>query len=238
MGKDWILEWSDEFDDKQIDTSVWGYEIGKIRNHELQYYTDNEKNAYIENGCLVINGIKEDFKDSEYTSASLNTLGKKSFLYGKIEMRAKLPYGQGIWPAFWTLGVNIPQIGWPKCGEIDIIEMIGGTSEGKSDSRIHANLHYPDKRPPGKGNKFTLENAKFADDFHVIGIIWDEEKVSWYVDDELYYSDSIIGIEAFHKPQYILLNLAIGGDWPGSPDETTVFPQKYYIDYVRYYVQK
>lgn len=234
--KQWTLVWEDDFNGDSIDTNNWGYEIGKIRNNELQYYTNSSKNSYVKDSCLIIEGIRESYKGSDYTSASLNTLGKRDFLYGKIEMRARLPYGAGIWPAFWTLGTDIGKCGWPKCGEIDIMELIGGNSRNDtSDSRIHANIHYPDKKPPAPNNTYSLKDVKFADDFHIIGCIWEEKSISWYVDDDEYYSVDISEISEFHKPQYILVNLAIGGNWPGSPDESTVFPQKYYIDWIRYY---
>ena len=235
-GRIWNLIWEEHFDGSEINKNTWGYEIGKIRNNELQYYTDRKENAYLQDSCLVIEGRKESFMDSGYTSASLNTRGKKSFLYGKIEMYAKLPYGQGIWPAFWTLGENIREVGWPKCGEIDIMELVGGTGNKElGDDKVLANIHSPSKIPPIKNNSYILKQGKYADDFHIIGCVWTEKNISWYVDGDMYCSADISDIEAFHKPQYILVNLAIGGNWPGDPDETTMFPQKYYIDYIRYY---
>lgn len=234
--QEWRLVWNEEFEGTSIDKSKWNYELGYIRNNELQCYTDRCENARIENSNLIIEGRKEEFEDFNYTSASLNTNGKFSFKYGKIEMRAKLPYGKGIWPAFWTLGANFNTIGWPYCGEIDIMEMVGGGRE--NDAKTYANLHWGENGGHMNVNgNMTIESGVFADDYHVIGIEWDDKQMSWYVDDKTYFTTAIDkeGMESFHKDHFILINLAIGGNWPGSPDETTVFPQRYDIDWIRVY---
>jgi beta-glucanase (GH16 family) len=236
----WKLIFFDEFEGDIIDRSKWGNEIGFIRNNELQYYTDRPGNAYIENSCLIICGRREDYKTAAYTSASLNTQGRHDFKYGRIEMCAKLPYGKGIWPAFWTLGTDIDEVDWPECGEIDIMELIGGEGnvggEG-GDNLIYANLHYTDGESPNENNSYVLpkEKGRFCDDFHVIGCEWDEQEIKFYVDDNIYFRGSIADKPYFQKPHYILLNLAIGGEWAGDPAPETIFPQYYYIDWVRVY---
>jgi beta-glucanase (GH16 family) len=238
MDKKWELVWSEEFDQSQIDTNVWNYELGYIRNLELQYYTSKPENSYIENGELVLEAREEEYKGFKYTSASINTKNKKNFLYGKLEMRARLPFGKGIWPAFWSLGAAFEgDSDWPVCGEIDIMELVGGN---QGDATIYANLHSPN--PNGEehmsfeeGNTFILEGEKFNDNYHIIGIEWNEKEIKWYVDDKYYFHADISNIPCFHKEQFILLNLAVGGRWPGDPDENTVFPQSYHIDWIRYY---
>jgi len=233
------LIWSDEFDGPSIDLSKWSFEVGYIRNNELQYYTDNDSdNAYIENGNLVIEARQEEMDGYAYTSASLNTKGKFSTLYGRIEMRAKLPYGKGMWPAFWTMGANYDTVGWPASGEIDIMEMIGG-GKGKDDL-VHGTIHWQEGIQGHQSMAGTkqLSTGIFADDYHVFAIDWAPDLVTWYLDGAPYstaylYTDAMK--DEFGKPQFILLNLAVGGNWPGSPDASTVFPQKYYIDYVRVY---
>ncbi len=241
--KEYKLVWSEEFNGPEIDKNTWRHEIGYVRNNELQYYTDAPENSFIEDGCLVIKSIKTDDPECPYTSASLNTRTKKDFLYGKLEMRAKLPFGAGVWPAFWTLGTNISEVDWPECGEIDIMEMVGG--EGRdiptcpfgdyvSDSVVQATLHYTNE-PKGLQRAFEFSDRKFCEDFHIFGIEWTEEYIRCYVDNVIYNSLDIRDIPAFHKPHYVLVNTAIGGGWAKDPDDTTVFPQKYYIDWIRYY---
>lgn len=241
--KDYKLVWSEEFDGPEIDRSTWGYELGYVRNNELQEYVDAPENSYIEDSCLVIKSIKTGDPERPYTSASLNTHGKKEFLYGKLEMRAKLPFGKGIWPAFWTLGVNIRETPWPACGEIDIMELVGGTNktfatcpfnDHMGDDVCQATIHYPNEKKAMQ-RAFELKDGNFCDDFHVFGIEWTENCIKCYVDNVIYNKLDITDIPAFHKPHYVLVNTAIGGGWPGDPDDTTVFPQKYYIDWIRYY---
>ena len=240
---DYTMIWSDEFDGKKLDTDIWNYELGYIRNNELQLYTDSEVNARLENSMLIIEACKGDPLGDKYTSASINTKIKKAFKYGMIEIKTKLPKGQGVWPAFWMMGNPSDASGnysWPQCGEIDILEMVGG---GDGDATAHANLHwgssYPDgyKNLNGSDNTYKLKEGVFNDDFHVFGFKWTEEEMVWYIDDEEYFSAPITeaGMEMFHEEFFILLNLAIGGDWPGDPNENTEFPAQYLIDYVRVY---
>lgn len=231
--KKYELIWSEEFEGNTLDETKWSHEIGYIRNHELQYYTDGGHNTFLKNSCLVLQGRKEPFEGFEYTSASIHTAGKAEFLYGRIEMRAKLPEGQGIWPAFWTLGADFAKAGWPECGEIDMMEMIGG----EGDNRIYATLHYPGSSLNEISHEASLQEGRFCDDFHVFGIDWSEDEICWAVDGIIFCRLDIRKKPAFHKKHFLILNLAIGGDWPGAPDTTTVFPQEYRVDWVRYYRQ-
>lgn len=222
-----------------ISKEIWNYEIGYIRNSELQYYTDSQENSYIENDELVICACKTNSDEFPYTSASLNTKGKFEILYGKLEMIAKLPYGTGIWPAFWTLGSTFSKNEhWPLCGEIDIMEMIGGRGSlhnGGGDSEYFSTVHCIEESSLLISSvSKRIESAAFCDDYHKFGMLWDEDEISFMLDDEVWKSINIKNVPAFHKPHFILINLAVGGDWPGSPDETTVFPQKYRIKSITY----
>ncbi len=231
------LVWSDEFDGpagSPPNPADWGYEIGYIRNNELQSYTDRPENAHLDgNGNLVIKALKENYRGGDYTSASINTLGKHSWKYGRIEMRARLPYSRGIWPAFWGMG---NEGAWPASGEIDIMEMIGGGPG--YDNVVYGTAHWDDSGHKESGSSpFTLPAANFCDDYHIFAIEWNAQKITWYMDETAYKTLDISGeaLSEFHQPFYLLLNLAVGGSWPGDPDETTVFPQEYSIDYVRIY---
>lgn len=237
----WELQWADEFTGSGIDSSKWSYDIGTDGdgwgNAELQYYTNRADNSYIEDGNLVLKAIEEAYEGSTYTSARLNTFELQSFRYGKIETRAKLPKGQGIWPAIWLLGNNYSTDDWPYCGEIDLVELVGGTD---SDDTIHGTAHWfneTDDEKSSSGHEYTLSNGEFADDYHIFSIIWDEEKIEWYIDDELYHTVDINEEDKkeFSRGFYLIVNLAVGGYWPGSPDDTTELPQMMYIDYIRYY---
>jgi beta-glucanase (GH16 family) len=244
---EWELVWSDEFDGDSIDTSVWTYDIGTGSdgwgNRELQYYTDRSENAYIENGNLVIEARQESFEGSAYTSARLKTEELQSFRYGRIEASIRLPQGQGIWPAFWTLGNNFSAVGWPYSGEIDIMEMVGGSQDpasGRGDRVVHGTIHWFDEEKDLKvsnGGSFYSRAGSFSDDFHVFAIEWDPQYIHWFVDGERYHTAEISeeSMAEFQRSFFLLLNIAVGGHWPGSPDANTIFPQKMYIDYVRYY---
>ena len=229
------LVWQDEFDGNSLNTKFWSFDIGTgvdgWGNHELQYY--REENVEVQNGYLTITAKKEAYSGKQYTSSRIKTEGKKSFLYGRIDMRAKLPKGQGIWPAFWALGANHNTVGWPLCGEIDFMEMVGG-GPGK-DNTVHGTVHYEHGGHQYVGGSHTLTSGDFYDKFHVFSIVWTANKLTWYVDNEEYYSFDTTDEhkDEFRRPYFILLNMAVGGIWPGSPDVNTVFPQKYIIDYVR-----
>lgn len=243
----WTLVWSDEFngpDGSSVDRTKWVVETGGDAwgNQELEYYTDRSENASVHNGNLVLRAMPEKYTGPDgvkrnYTSARLKTFGKFSQTYGRFEARIKIPHGQGMWPAFWMLGDDIDKVGWPACGEIDIMENIG-----KEPAIIHGSIHGPgyvgDK---GIEAPYTLSaKQRFADDFHIFAIEWDPESISFYVDKDLYVRRTHADLQAgwkwvFDKPFFLILNLAVGGDWPGNPDSTTVFPQTMLVDYVRVY---
>jgi beta-glucanase (GH16 family) len=227
----WKLVWSDEFNYSGLpDTSNWRNEVGFIRNNELQYYTPRRiENSVVSEGNLLIIGRKEQYDSAGNTSASLTTDRKLNWTYGKIETRMKLPKGQGMWPAFWMLGQNIHQVGWPRCGEIDIMEHIN------NEDILYGTLHWDNEEHVSSGNKIPCTITQF----HNYAIEWDKDSIKWFLDGVKYHSvcisDSVNSTEEFHKPHYIILNLAIGGDWPSNPDETTQFPDTVFVDYVRVY---
>jgi beta-glucanase (GH16 family) len=232
---DWKLVWSDEFDKPGLpDPSKWIYEEGFVRNHEKQYYTrDRLQNARVENGCLLIEGRPEKFQNARYTSASLTTQGKASWRYGRVEVRAKLPHGAGVWPAIWMLGTNVPEVDWPACGEIDIVEFLG-----KDPGRLHATVHW---RADGKHQSSAQQLAtdRPFDDFHIYALEWFADHMDFYFDKIKYHTFALARAGApadnpFTKPQFLLLNLALGGSWGGQIDNA-ILPQKFQIDYVRVY---
>jgi beta-glucanase (GH16 family) len=231
----WTLAWADEFEGAAgaaVDSSKWTYDYGpNWYNGELQYYSQGTANAKLDgSGNLVIEARKESREGRQYTSARLKTEGKKTFTYGRFEGRMKLPYGQGMWPAFWMLGGN----SWPNNGEIDIMENLG-----REPSIIHGTMHGPGySGTAGPTASYTLPgNAKVSDDFHVFAIEWETNVIRWYVDGMLYSTKTPADIGGnswvFNHGFFFILNLAVGGEWPGNPDSTTVFPQQMIIDYVR-----
>lgn len=228
------LVWSDEFDGPNINLNNWTYDVGGDGwgNNEYQWYTDGSyDNARIENGMLVIEAREERVRSRNYTSARLKTQGLQSFTYGRIEARIKVPYGQGIWPAFWSLGANFNEVGWPNSGEIDIMEHIG-----REPYNVYGTVHGPGySGADSVGNGITLANP-VTDDFHVFAIEWEPGEIRWYMDGLLYHTvtpDTVPGEWVFEHDFFLILNVAVGGYWPGYPDETTIFPQKMYVDYVR-----
>lgn len=242
----WTLVWSDEFngqDGSGVDRNKWVSEIGggKWGNNESEYYTARRQNVSIRGGNLVITARKEKYIDARkqawnYTSARLKTAGKFSQTHGRFEARIKIPYGQGIWPAFWMLGADIEKAGWPACGEIDIMENIG-----KEPSLVHGTIHGPGySGGEGIGSSYTLPDQRFSDSFHVFALEWEPQAIRFYVDDGLYATRTPAELPAGKKwvydhPFFVILNLAVGGDWPGYPDATTVFPQTMQVDYLRVY---
>lgn len=232
------LVWSEEFDYTGLpDASIWNMETGGggWGNNELQNYTDREDNASVNDGYLTITAKEESYGGRDYTSARITTQNKFDFQYGKIEARIKLPYGQGIWPAFWMLGTNISSVGWPSCGEIDIMELVGGTNR---DNVSHSTIHWDNAgQHASYGESYTLPNGIFADDFHVFSVEWDAQSIRGFVDGTQYFVADITpsGLSEFHEDYFIILNLAVGGNWPGSPDANTVFPQTMQVDYIRVY---
>lgn len=237
-GKNWELVWADEFDNPGLpDPSKWGNEVGFIRNHELQYYTDKRiENSAVAGGNLMLIGRREEYIAGDdtagYTSASITTDGKHSWTYGKIEARMKLPVGQGKWPAFWMLGQNIHQVGWPRCGEIDIMEHINNSDV------THGTLHWHNQKHVSSGSTTPCDVTQF----HVYAVEWERDSIKWFLDGMQFHqvaiADSVNSTAEFHKPHYIIFNLAIGGDWPKNPDETTIFPDTVFVDYVRVYKKK
>ncbi|MDP5275155.1 carbohydrate binding domain-containing protein [Chengkuizengella axinellae] len=241
----WSLVWEDDFEDAQIDESKWNFIQGGggYGNHELQNYTNRSENARIEDGSLVIEAHEENFGAEEYTSAKLTTEGKGDWKYGRFEIRAKSPEGQGIWPAIWMMPTDYQVYNvWPSSGEIDIFELVG-----HDPYTVHGTLHYGSPHTY-TGESYQLPNGeKFSDDYHTYTIEWEPGEIRWYVDDVLFskqndwFSKDPNNPENYTYPApydrefYLQLNLAVGGDWPGYPDETTVFPQQFLIDYVRVY---
>ena len=230
--------WNDEFD--TLDTTKWTFEIGTGAsgwgNNEKQYYTGRSENAYVQGGILHIKANKESYKGSGYTSARMITKGKFSFTYGTVEARIALPTGKGIWPAFWMLGENIDQVSWPACGEIDIIESIN------DESIVYgAVLVNSDKAVAESGNNTNdFHGAKKELDitqFHTYKLVWDKKLIAMYVDDFKYHEISIEnnagGTDSFHKPFFFILNVAVGGNWPGFEIDDAQFPNEMLVDYIR-----
>jgi beta-glucanase (GH16 family) len=228
--------WKDEFEGNAVDPGSWSFETGRggngWGNNELQYYTD--KNASVEQGYLIITAKKENVADANYSSTRMITKGKKNFLFGRIDIRAKLPEGQGIWPALWMLGANIDSVGWPACGEIDIMELVGH-EPSKVYGTMHWGPHYTQHRSKGYWN--ILASGKYSDEFHVYSLIWKTDEIKVLVDDNEFFAftaaDTAPDEYPFNAPHYLLFNVAVGGNWPGAPDASTKFPQQMIVDYVR-----
>jgi beta-glucanase (GH16 family) len=237
---------SDEFDtDDIIDRDIWTFDIGNGTNgwgnNEEQFYTNRTENVSVQNGTLIIKAIKEDYNGFDYTSSKILTKGLKEQAYGRFEARIQLPTGQGMWPAFWLLGANCgdgtadTEV-WPNCGEIDVMEY-----RGQDPTVVHGSVHGPGYAGGNAITKsYALENDRFDTGFHVFGIEWAPEYINYYVDDVLYNQITRqqveeIGTWVFDQPFYIIINLAVGGDFIGAPNEETVFPQTMLIDYVRVY---
>lgn len=245
----WVLAWSDEFnqpDGAAPDPAKWSFDEGVggngWGNNELEYYTRRPKNAVVQNGNLVITALREKFSGPSgvtrsFTSARLKTRGHFSQAYGRFEARIKIPAGAGLWPAFWLLGDNIGSVGWPQCGEIDVMENIG-----PEPFTVHGSIHGPGfSGANGLNAPFTLPHEwRVADAYHVFAIEWEPNVIRFYVDGVLYATRTPADLPAkghwvFDHPFFIILNLAVGGDWPGPPDSTTNFPAAMLVDYVRVY---
>lgn len=247
----WTLVWSDEFDDAAgtaPKAANWNYDLGNKEadgwgNHELEYYTSSARNAQTDgSGMLVITAEKAsnpgpcwNGKPCEYTSARIHTNGKVGFTYGKVEARMKLPAGAGIWPAFWALGTDLATAGWPKSGEIDIMEFVG-----KTPNTVYGTLHGPGYSGAQGINKPYDLGTAVSGDFHTYTIIKRANEIIWQVDGKDYHRLTPASLPAggswvFEKPYFVILNLAVGGDWPGSPDAATVFPAQMKVDWVRIY---
>jgi len=245
----YVLTWSDEFNGVNgslPDPSKWIMETGGggWGNNELETYTNRTQNAHVQDGNLVITANQEKYTGADgiarqYTSARIKTAGLFEQKYGRFETRIKIPQGQGMWPAFWMLGNNIDKAAWPACGEIDVMENIG-----KEPAIAHGSMHGPGySGAKGLTAAYNLPSGKFADDFHIFAVEWEAAAVRFYVDGNLYETRTPADLPAgqawvFDHPFFILLNVAVGGGWPGNPDSTTVFPQTMMIDYVRVYSKK
>jgi beta-glucanase (GH16 family) len=239
----WTLVFSDEFEGPSgtpVDTAKWTL-VNKgdgFGNNELEFYTNRANNAALDgNGSLGIHAIREAYMGRNYTSARLESASKLERAYGRFEARIKLPAGQGIWPAFWALGADIGTVGWPACGEIDIMENIG-----REPSTIHGSLHGPGYSGgnPLSASYVLPSPGKLAEAFHVFAAEWEPDVVRFYVDDHLYETRTPADVPAgtrwvYDHPFFLILNVAVGGTWPGSPDSTTSFPQTMSVDYVRVY---
>ncbi len=228
--------WHDEFD--SIDTTQWSFETGASGwgNNEWQYYTNRSENAFVQDGILHIRASKEDYEGAEYTSARMITKGKFSFTYGTIEARIALPTGNGIWPAFWMLGENIDAVSWPACGEIDIIEAVN------DENVVYGTNHWQYEgghAQYGNSTKDYYGTSKVLDitQFHNYKMVWNEKLIAMYVDDfkyqEIAIENAADGLEAFHKPQFFILNVAVAGNWPGFDVDDAQFPNEMLVDYIR-----
>lgn len=230
------LTWSDEFTGKTLNPANWSYDIGGNGwgNGELEYYTSNNKNSFLSNGCLVIEARNEVFAANNYTSARIKTQGLQSFQYGRIDIRAKLPVGSGAWPALWMLGSNYTSVGWPLCGETDIMELKGGINA----AQIWGSLHWKnnDGSEGTENNTAQITPGDFSQQFHVFSLIWKQNYIQFLVDNSpyetRYNTDVTNGTWPFNAPQFFIFNLAVGGNFPG-PVVSTTFPQRMIVDYVR-----
>ena len=233
---DYTLVWADEFEGTELNTADWNYEVGDgcpdlcgWGNSELQSYREGTSNAYLNNGKLILEAKQESA--NFYTSARITTQGKQFFKYGRIDIRAKLPKGQGMWPALWMLGESISTVGWPSCGEIDIMEIVG-----HEPGTLHGTAHWDNSGQHAQfGGSTELNVGDFSDEFHVFTIIWDEQFIRWFLDDNLYHTIDITpgGLSEFQENHFFIFNIAVGGNWPGNPNGSTVFPQKMFVDYIR-----
>ena len=236
---DMRLLWADEFDGEDVNLRDWNFDIGDNGwgNEEWQYY--QPQNATLQEGHLVITAREQRVGGSTYTSTRIKTEGEVEFTYGRVDIRAALPEGQGIWPALWALGANFRQVGWPRTGELDIMEMIGGRGR---ENTVHGTMHWnrgglnASYSHTYQGGSYQLDSGKFSYGFHVFSMIRSPEGVTWLVDDIPFYSYQFTDapdFDAFQKPFFLIFNIAVGGRWPGYPDDSTNFPQRLVVDYVR-----
>ncbi len=227
------LVWSDEFNGNSLDTNTWNYEIGTGSwgwgNNEQQYYTD--RNIKVSNGTMKITAKREDYGGMKYTSSRITTKNKKNFKYGKIEARIKMPKFKGVWPAFWMLGANQDSVGWPKCGEIDIVEAIN------DENLVYGTLHW--FNDPGNNNADSGSSVAVANrtEYHVYGVEWTADKLRWYVDGKVYRTMDVSNdsFSEVRKEYFVIFNMAIGGQWPGYDIDETAFPATMEVDWVRAY---
>lgn len=230
----WTLAWADEFNGTSLDTSKWNIEVNGNGggNNELQYYTARPENIRVTGGELVIEARKEAYMGKQYTSGRITTQNKASWQYGRMEARLKIPTGKGTWPAFWMLGNSISTAGWPASGEIDVMEHVN------TEAFVHGTIHWSNQNNAYSNYGGPSGNLDFSQ-YHVYAVEWDSSAIRWYVNGNKFHEVSIAGgvngTSEFHAPYFLLLNLAVGGNWPGSPDASTVFPNQMRVDYVRVY---
>ena len=232
------LVWDDEFSGKQLNSKYWSAEtgngVGGWGNNELEYYRNSPHNLFLSDGNLIIEARKESYGGYDYTSARIKTQGKFNFQYGRVDIRAKLPKGKGLWPALWMLGSNIKSVGWPACGETDIMELIGSLP-----STVHGTLHWADTsgKDAYKTAGYNLSYGDFSQQFHVFSMIWKQDTIQLFVDGHLYNTLTKADVGnanyPFNAKMFFIFNVAVGGNWPGSPDSSTSFPQRMFVDYVR-----
>lgn len=233
---DMTLVWEEEFTGTSLDTTSWNYKVGGHGwgNNELQYY--RPENTSLRDGNLVITVRREDYENRQYTSSRLTTKGKREFKFGRIDIRAALPEGQGIWPALWMMGKNYQASApWPTCGEIDLMEFLGHQTD-----TIYGTAHFTNKQNHHGfrgGNLAFTGPGDYTDTYHVFSLLWEPGHLRWLIDNEQYFEYSLEGSDAepwpFDNDFFFLVNCAVGGNWPGNPDSTTVFPQHFYVDYIR-----
>lgn len=226
-----VLAWSDEFSGTSLDDTKWTHEIGGNGwgNNESQYYTSNATNLNVSNGELTITALHETVGNNSYTSARILTKDKMEFQFGKVEARIKCPMGQGIWPAFWMLGANIDLVSWPMCGEIDVMEHVN------NENKTHGTAHWDNGGHVYQGAPVITTPGEF----HIYAVVWDSTKIQWLIDGNIFYginiANGVNGTSEFQNDFFLILNLAVGGNWPGYPNSTTVFPAELKVDYVRVY---
>jgi len=228
------LVWEEDFSGIDLNLADWNYETGASGwgNNESQYYRGGNRNAELDQGFLRITAKEETHLGAPYTSARITTQGKQSFKYGRIDIRAKVPYGPGIWPALWMLGDNFSTDGWPSCGEIDVMELIGG--DGYNDRTIYGTGHWSNNGNHAEhSSNNSLTTGKYNDEFHVFSIVWDSGSIKWYRDDIQFHSLNISNLGAFKKKFFFILNIAVEGNWPGPVGPSTTFPQYMLVDYIR-----
>jgi hypothetical protein len=226
------LTWVEQFEAGILNTAIWNYELGGggWGNNELQSYTNSTLNVSTDTGYLQIIALNPT--GTSYTSGRINTQGNKEFTYFRVDIRAKLPEGQGLWPALWMMGANYVITGWPKCGEVDIMELLG-----QEPSVVHGAVHFESSGHVSRTNTFTLGSGKFSSGFHIFSLVRTPNKLIWQVDKQefFYLSNAEIPAFPFDLPSYFIFNVAVGGNWPGPPDQTTVFPQQMIVDYIKVY---
>lgn len=235
--ENWKLYWHDEFNGKRIKESNWNFQKGGYGwgNNELQYYTDNPKNCYTENGKLIITAVKEDYKNHSYTSARITTKRKVDFLYGRIDINAKLPAGKGLLPAFWLLPCEDIFHDSQKNGEIDLMEMVGSKPR-----TVYGVTHFYLREKSKFWGKYNNKTELLTDDFHLYSLEWTTNEMKWLIDNKIYFSFDTSKVftsdyNPFNGKFYLIISLSVGGDWPGNPSGKTVFPSSLEIDYIRYY---